>query len=176
MRHHQSLLHLRVAPIRARIQYFVVDHPTRRFDSVEGNAVRVCHARTEKNSIPVDNARMHLQENAVAYPSLLPCHEFHRMVALEAQMDISVQIPSAINEAASFVTARRRDFKPGILKLREWKQSSPLADQIQVPPVSEVVQKRDSAERIDLRHADSLYNPTTAEPRIEIEYRGKIFP
>jgi hypothetical protein len=81
------------------------------------------------------------------------------MVALEAQVHISVKIPSAINEAASFVTAGRRDFKPGILKVGEWKQSSPLADQVKVPPVSEVVQKRDSAERIDLLHADSLYDP-----------------
>jgi hypothetical protein len=82
---------------------------------------------------------MHLRENAIAYPALLPCSEFHRMVALEAQMHLSVQIPSAINEAASFVTSRRRNFKPGILKLGEWKQSSPLADQSQIPPVSEVV-------------------------------------
>jgi hypothetical protein len=82
------------------------------------------------------------------------------MVALEAQVHISVKIPSAIDEAASFVTSRCRDFKPGILKLGEWKQSSPLADQVQVPPVREVIQKRDSAERIDLLHADSLYDPS----------------
>src|SRR5271165_3010342 len=169
----QPLLHLRVAPVRAGIQYFVVDHPTRRVDSVEGNAVRIRHARTEEDTIPVDNARMHLQENAIAYPAILPCDEFHRMVALEAQMHISVQIPSAINEAASYVTARRRNFKPGILKLGERKQSSPLADQVQVPPVSEVVQKRDSAERIDLRHADSLYDPTISVRQID---RGIIFP
>jgi hypothetical protein len=80
------------------------------------------------------------------------------MVAFEAQVHIFVKIPSAINEATSFVTARRRDFESGILKLGEWKQSPPLADQVQVPPVSEVVQKRDSAERIDL-HADSLFDP-----------------
>jgi hypothetical protein len=64
-------------------------------------------------------------------------------------MHVSVKIPSAVNEAASFVTARHRDLKPGILKLAERKQSSPLADQVQVPPVSEMVQTWNSAERID---------------------------
>src|SRR5208337_2539161 len=99
-----SLLHLRVAPIGAGVEHFVVDQAPRLVNRVEGDAVRVRHARHKQNSLPMDHAGMHLQEDAVSDPSLLSRQVFHWVIALETEMHIPMEVPASIHNSAAFVT------------------------------------------------------------------------
>jgi hypothetical protein len=73
------------------------------------------------------------------------------MVALEAQMDVLIEVSAPIHFPATFVASRRRDLNARGFQLRKRTKTAHLSDKLQIPAIREVVQERYSAERID-RH------------------------
>ena len=70
----------------------------------------------------MNDTGVYLQEDAIFYPLLLSCHVFHRVVALEAEMHIFVEIPTAVNQPATLIAARCRDIDTSLLQFGKWKE------------------------------------------------------
>src|ERR1039457_534559 len=95
----QTLLHLVVAPVRARVEHFKVNHAPGLLHRIEADPVGIGHAGDEQDPLPLDTARVPLQENGTPDPARQPRHKFHWVVALEAQVHIPMKIPAPVNRS-----------------------------------------------------------------------------